>query len=119
MVHSAGQQAVARTLALFFPGGDHVPAQADGADLRQQHNNILSTSITEQTFRGNKFAVGIPTSVIPGQPFSGVSSRSGDLLTCLFKNLTPLPERRAVRAHISIVAETILELRENGATLLE
>ena len=82
-------------------------------------NNILSTSITEQTFRGNKFAVGIPTSVIPGQPFSGVSSRSGDLLTCLFRNLTLVAEQRAVRAHISIVAETILELRESGATLLE
>ena len=82
-------------------------------------SNILSTSITEQTFRGNKFAVGIPTSVIPGQPFSSVSSRSGDLLTCLFKNLTTVAERRAARAHIAIIAEIILELKESGATLLE
>ena len=82
-------------------------------------SNVLSTCITEETFRGNKFVVGIPTSVIPGQPFSGVSSRSGDQLTCSFKNLTTVAERRAVRAHITIVAETILELREGGATVLE
>ena len=82
-------------------------------------SNILSTGITEETCRGTKFVVGIPISVTPGQAFSGVPSRSGDLLTGSFKNLTTVAERRAVRAHISIVTETILELREGGATVLE
>ena len=81
-------------------------------------SNVLSTCITEETFRGNKFVVGIPTSIVP-MAFAGVSSRSGDLLTASFKNLTTVAERRAVRAHITVVAETILELREGGATVLE
>ena len=86
--------------------------------IQTYDSNVVSTSVTEQTYRGTKFAVGVPTSVLPA-PFSGVSSRSGDLLTATFENLTIAPTRRAVKAYISIIAETILEIREGGATLLE
>ena len=62
----------------------------------------------------------MPTSTIPGQVFSGSSTRSGDLLTVLIKSMTAAgAAEEAQKLHISLVAEVILELKESGTVLLE
>ena len=61
----------------------------------------------------------MPTSTIPGQVFSGISTRSGDLLSVLVKKLTAVGNDEAQKMHISLVAEIILELKESGTVLLE
>ena len=81
--------------------------------------NIVSTSITPQNYMEDRYCIGVPTSVIPGQAFSAISTRSGDLLTVLVRGLTQIEEREAYRMHISILAEVILEVGANGTVMLE
>ena len=57
--------------------------------------NIASTSISRNQFFGTRYCIGIPTSTIPGQVFSGISTRSGDLLSVLCKNLTAVANDEA------------------------
>ena len=49
--------------------------------------SVVCTSITPQNYIANRYVVGVPTSTIPGQTFSGTSTRSGDLLSVLIKGL--------------------------------
>ncbi len=81
--------------------------------------NIACTSITPVTYAEDRYCIGVPTSVIPSQAFSGISTRSGDLLMVLVRNLTQTPAREAQKMHISLVTEVILELKESGTVLLE
>jgi len=81
--------------------------------------NIASTSITRNNFIADRFCIGVPTSTIPGQVFSGISTRSGDLLSVLVKNLTAVANDEAQKLHCTMIAETILELKESGTVLLE
>ena len=81
--------------------------------------NIASTSITRNNFLNTRFCIGVPTSTIPGQVFSGISTRSGDLLSVLVKNLTAVGDDEAQKLHCTMIAEVILELKESGTVLLE
>ena len=78
--------------------------------------NIACTSITKQSYGTHKFVIGVPTSTIPGQVFSGMSTRSGDLLSVLIKSMDA---GSAHKMHITLLAEVILELKESGTVLLE
>ena len=51
--------------------------------------------------------------------FSGISTRSGDLLSVLVKNLTAVAGDEAGKLHCTLIAEVILELKESGTVLLE
>ncbi len=81
--------------------------------------NIACTSITPANFRTDRYCIGVPTSTIPGQAFSGISTRSGGLLAVLCKGLTADAAAEAQKLHISLVEEVILELKESGTVLLE
>ena len=82
--------------------------------------NIACTCITPANCIESRYCIGVPTSTIPGQVFSGISTRSGDLLSVLVKNMTAGGvAEEAQKLHISLVAEVILELKESGAVLLE
>ncbi len=43
--------------------------------------NIACTCINAANFLEDRYCIGVPTSTIPGQVFSGISTRSGDLLS--------------------------------------
>ena len=79
----------------------------------------MSTSITPQNYMEDRYCIGVPTSVILGQAFSAISTRSGDLLTVLVKGLTQVEAREASRMHINILAEVILEVGANCTVTLE
>ena len=81
--------------------------------------NVASTSIHTIAYQTFKYVIGVPLSVIPNQVFSGTSTRSGDLLSVLVKNMDPDAGRQAQKMHISLLAEVILEIKESGAVLLE
>ena len=81
--------------------------------------SVISTSITPQNYFANRFVIGVPTSTIPGQTFSGTSTRSGDLLSILVKGPSAVAGERAQKVYVSILAEVMLEIKENGAILLE
>ena len=81
--------------------------------------NIASTSITSQAYQAHRFVIGVPLSTIPGQVFSGTSTRSGDLLSVLIKSMGADAIVQAQKMHITMLAEVILEIKESGTVLLE
>ena len=88
--------------------------------LKQAYDqNIACTSITPTTYHSSRYVIGVPTSTIPGQVFSGISTRSGDLVSVLDKAMGVGANQQAQKMHISLLAEVILELKESGAVLLE
>ena len=82
--------------------------------------NIACTSINPENYLATRYVIGVPTSTIPGQEFSGISTRSRDLLSVLIKSMTAAgAAEEAQKLHIFMVAEVILELKESGTVLLE
>ncbi len=80
----------------------------------------VKASSTPANFIDDRYVIGVPTSTIPGQVFSGTSTRSGDLLSVLIKSMMAAGgAEEAQKLHISLVAEVILELKESGTVLLE
>ena len=80
---------------------------------------VVSTSITPANYFANRYILGVPTSTIPNQSFSGTSTRSGDLLSVILKGLSGVANEQAQKVYVSIVAEVILEIKESGTILLE
>ncbi len=78
--------------------------------------SVACTSITPASYVDDRYVIGVPTSTIPGQAFSGTSTRSGDLLSVLIKGMNA---QGAQKLYINLVAEFLLEISEKGATLLE
>ena len=81
--------------------------------------SVACTSITPVTYNDDRYVIGVPTSTIPGQAFSGISTRSGDLLSVLIRGMGAGGAGEAQKLYITLVAEFILELKESGAVLLE
>ena len=48
-----------------------------------------------------------------------MSTRSGDLLSVLIRQMGVAANQQAQKMHITLLAEVILELKESGAVLLE
>ena len=81
--------------------------------------NVASTSIMTQSYQTYRYVIGVPLSTIPGQVFSGTSTRSGDLLSVLIKSMGADAIVQAQKMHITMLAEVILEIKESGTVLLE
>ena len=81
--------------------------------------NIACTCISPVNYHSTRYVIGVPTSTIPGQVFSGMSTRSGDLLSVLIRQMGVAANQQAQKMHITLLAEVILELKESGAVLLE
>ena len=102
---------------------DRPSASASMSLLRQalgiHDQSVVSTSITPANYFANRYVIGIPTSTVPNQSFSGTSTRSGDLLSVILKDLSGVAAEQAQKLYVSIVAEVILEIKESGTILLE
>ena len=81
--------------------------------------NIASTSISPQSFQTHRYCIGVPLSTIPGQVFSGTSTRSGDLLSVLIRSMGVGGNEQAQKLFCTMLAEVILEIKESGTVLLE
>ena len=123
----AGERTLSWSVAVgskTFPESSPASSMAASMSLLKQAlgtyvQNIACTSITPANYLTNRYVLGVPTSTIPGQVFSGISTRSGDLLSVLIRSMGVDAAQQAQKLHISLVAEVILELKESGAVLLE
>ena len=124
---AAGERTLSWSVAVgskTYPESSPASSVAASMSLLKQalgiyDQNIACTSITPANYLTNRYVIGVPTSTIPGQMFSGISTRSGDLLSVLIRSMSADAALQAQKLHISLVAEVILELKESGAVLLE
>ena len=92
--------------------------------LRQATNvydeSIRCLSCTTQSYGSLGFVIGVPMQSVPGTPFSGISTRSGDLLTFRAKHLSSDNTVNGARhIYISLLAEQLVEVREGSVSVLD
>ena len=76
--------------------------------------------MTPQSYGALGFVIGVPMQSVPGAPFSGTSSRAGDLLTFRAKHLSSDNTVNGCgRIYISLLAEQLVEVREGSVSVLD
>ena len=81
-----------------------------------QANNLHSIDIDGNSYRNNKFIVGIDTEKLLGLSFTGMNTRN-NLMTVHLKTQTI--DYQADRMHIILLAEQILELADAGSMVYD
>ena len=95
--------------------GEHFMYLLESLDLLGQ--NLRATSITPQDYAHNNFIPGMNLCKSPGVGFSGLSTRSGDLVTIKLKNMRN--DLQNVKAYIFMLSTQILEIRESGCSVFD
>jgi hypothetical protein len=81
-----------------------------------QANNLHSIDIDGNSYRNNKFIIGIDTEKLLGLSFTGMNTRN-NLMTVHLK--TQINEYKADRMHIILLAEQIVELGDSGCMVYD
>ena len=82
--------------------------------------SIRTLAMTPQSFGMLGCCVGMGLQSVPGAPFSGTSTRAGDLLTVRAKGVSP--DNRingAGRIYVCLVVESLIECREGSIPVLD
>ena len=82
--------------------------------------SIRTLNISSQTYAANSFVIGVPLQTVPGAAFSGLSTRSGDLISVRCKNMaTDNTINAAGRVYVTLISEQIVEIREGSVAVLD
>ena len=82
--------------------------------------SIRTVNLTSQGFQTNAFVIGIPLQNVPGAAFSGINTRSGDLITIRAKNMSnDNTVNGAGKCFVTMISEQIIEIREGSCTVLD
>ena len=82
--------------------------------------SIRTLNISPQTYAGNSFVLGVPMQTVPGAAFSGLSTRSGDLISVRCKNMaTDNTINAAGPVYVTLISEQIVEIREGSVSVLD
>ena len=82
--------------------------------------SVATLNISPQSYAALGFVAGIPLQNVPSAAFSGLNTRSGDLLSIRAKGMsTNNTINGAGRCYVCLLNESILEIREGSTTLLD
>ena len=80
--------------------------------------SIRTLNITPQSYLGTNFVIGVPLQTVPGGAFTGLNTRSGDLLTFRAKNVSQ-DAYNPGRIFVSMISEQLIEIREGSVAVLD
>ena len=82
--------------------------------------SIQTLNISPQSYQTLSFVAGIPLQSVPGAAFSGLNTRSGDLLSVRCKNMSAdNTVNGAGKCYVTLLNEQILEIREGSVSVLD
>ena len=83
-------------------------------------SSVHNFDISGLEYRNSKFIIGIDTEKIIEAGWTGLNTRSGDLLSIFFKlaGSNPLAERQPDRVHVVLHADVIMQVNEMGVSVL-
>ena len=87
--------------------------------LGVQSSKLHSFDISAQEYRDNRFVMALDLEKSLGASFTGLSTRSGDLLTCKFKYKSPTDTRKADRMHIILHTDNIMRISGTGVEVFD
>ena len=83
--------------------------------------SVRTLNLTAQSYKSSRFVIGVPLQTVQGMPFSGLNTRSGDLLTFRASNIDPGANGTGdvSKVVLTFVNSSIVEIRESGTQLLD
>ena len=107
-----------------FPDGNPIRSHAEAYyQLRKalgvQSSIVHSFDISPQEYRDDRFVMALDLEKSLGASFTGLNTRSGDLMTVKFKYKDPSAARIANRMHIVLHTDNILQIMLTGATVYD
>ena len=87
--------------------------------LGVQSSDVHSFDISSRNYRDNKLILAIDTEKILEASYTGLNTRSGDLMSVKYEALTNQAPRLAERMHIVLHADCIMEIRDSGVQVFD
>ncbi len=87
--------------------------------LGVQSSTLHNFDITGLGHRDHKFILGIDTEKVLEAGYTGLNTRSGDLLNIDFKYNSSVADRLADRLHIVLHSDQIMEIRDTGVQVFD
>ena len=82
--------------------------------------SLQTLNISSQSYAANSFVIGVPMQTVPGAAFSGLSTRSGDLISVRCKGMaTNNSINAAEKVFVTMLSEQIIEIREGSVAVLD
>jgi hypothetical protein len=84
-----------------------------------QSSTLHSFDISPQEYRDDRFVMALDLEKSLGSSFTGLNTRSGDIMTVKFKYKDPSDARIANRMHIILHTDNIMQIHLTGVTVFE
>ena len=84
-----------------------------------QSSDVHSFDINSREYRDNKFILAIDTEKMLEAGYTGLNTRSGDLMSVKYEALVPTASRLAQRMHIVLHSDQIMEIRDSGVQVFD
>jgi hypothetical protein len=107
-----------------FPDGNPIRSHAESYyNLRKtlgvQSSSVHSFDIKPQEYHDHRLIMAIDTEKSLGASFTGINTRSGELLTVKFKYKNATTERKADRIHIILHTDNIMKINATGVEIYD
>ena len=107
-----------------FPDGNPIRSHAEAYyQLRKalgvQSSTVHSFDISPQEYRDDRFVMALDLEKSLGASFTGLNTRSGDLMTVKFKYKDPSAARIANRMHVVLHTDNIMQIHLTGVTVFD
>ena len=87
--------------------------------LGMQSSSVHSFDISPVEYRDNKFVIGIDCEKVLEAGWTGLNTRSGDLMTVRMKYMNAAANRLADRIHIVLHSDQIMEINDSGVRIYD
>lgn len=87
--------------------------------LGMQSSSVHSFDISANEYRDNKFVIGIDCEKVLEAGWTGLNTRSGDLMTVRMKYMNAAANRLADRMHIVLHSDQIMEINDSGVRIYD
>ena len=84
-----------------------------------QSSPVHSFDINAIEYRHSKMIIGIDTERQLGSGFTGISTRSGDVMTIQLNHKHPDPLTYATQVYITLHSDNVLEIRDSGVSVFD
>lgn len=84
-----------------------------------QSSDVHSFDINSRAYRDNKFVLAIDTEKMLEAGYTGLNTRSGDLMSVKWEALVSTAARLAQRMHIVLHSDQIMEIRDSGVQVFD
>jgi hypothetical protein len=80
------------------------------------HSHTRSLNLDRAEYQTNKFAIGLNTARVPGEPASGISTRTGDLLRLSFDRMS---NSSITSCYVHLVGVSVISITEQSVSVFD